>query len=156
MSICREALDRYEPSHRDFGGTWHLRVCNSMDRLVEFVLNNRTILQLTYRSVSVSRMIIRLSKTTDNILAVGKRHSWIINASTGHNYHFIGTRAVAGMTKNGQDKQQIERLKNLVLRYASIGSVTRVYWLHQEDGNFNCCSELIKDKDAMVQVPGCY
>ena len=85
-------------------------------------------------SVSVPSIISHLARAKKNILAVGKRHSWIINASTGHRYHFIGTRSVAGMTTRGQDIVEIDRLRNLVLRYASIGANIDVYWLHQDNG----------------------
>ena len=105
VSICREALERYDPFQRDFGGHWHVKMCGAMEQLVEQVINKREILELTYRSVSVSKLIIRLANTTYNILAVGKRHSWIINAQTAHRSHFVGTRAVAGMSKNCQDTQ---------------------------------------------------
>lgn len=34
VSICREALERYDPFQRDFGGHWHVKMCGAMDQLV--------------------------------------------------------------------------------------------------------------------------
>ena len=41
-------------------------------------------------------------------------------------------------------------------RYASIGAIIHVYWLHQEDDNFSECAWLEKDRHSKVQVPGCF
>ena len=98
VSICREALDRHNLLRCDYGGNWNEKICTAMGQLVEYVLNDRDILEQTYRSVSVSSIITSITRSNHNLLAVGKRHSWIINARTGHRNHFVGTRAVAGMT----------------------------------------------------------
>ena len=105
LSICREALKQYSPWGRSIKKEWNSKICNAMDKLVQSVLNHRKVKNLLSWSVSVSSLISRLTRTNNNILAVGKRHSRIINASTGHKYHFVGTRAVAGLTVKGQDTQ---------------------------------------------------
>ena len=103
LSINEESIRRYDPWNRTMRRLWDKKICNALDKLVQSVLNHRKTQNLLSWSVSVSSVISRLTKTNENILAVGKRHSWIINASTGHRYHFVGTRAVAGMTAKGQD-----------------------------------------------------
>lgn len=105
LSIHRDSIERYNPWSRTIRKTWDQKICNAMDKLLQSVLNHRKAQNLLSWSVSVSSVISRLTRTENNILAVGRRHSWIINAGTGHKYHFIGTRAVAGLTVKGQDTQ---------------------------------------------------
>ena len=47
VSICREALDRHNLLQCDYRGTWHEKMCTAMGQLVEYVLNDRDILELT-------------------------------------------------------------------------------------------------------------
>ena len=35
VSICREALERFDHFQRDFGGHWHVSMCGAMDQLVK-------------------------------------------------------------------------------------------------------------------------
>ena len=80
--------------------------------------------------MSIARLLNRVCTTSENILAIGRRHSWVINARPSHTYHFVGTRACAGSNDATKRNQQMERLKNLALRYTSPGAMVHVYWLH--------------------------
>ena len=63
----------------------------ALEILVNSALNNTKLLSLAYKEISLPRLINCLCNTEVNILAVGKRLSWLINAETGHKNHFVGT-----------------------------------------------------------------
>ena len=84
ISICHDALEKFNPWAPSVKTQWFQKVALAMKEIVEKVLNNKRVLGLTYRRISLPRLINRLCSCDKNILAVGRRHSWIINAKTGH------------------------------------------------------------------------
>ena len=69
---------------------------DAMDQLVAGVLNHKSVIGQVYRKMNVPKMLASIGACYVNILAVGAKHSWIINARTPHQYHFVGTRVAYG------------------------------------------------------------
>ena len=88
-------------------------------------------------------------------MLIGRENSWLINARTSHKQHFVGTRQVVGLTGKAQSAESWKRLETFALRYASPGSVVRVYCLHSEDGRPRLASEFEKKSHVPFQAPGC-
>ena len=63
-------------------------------------------------------------------MAIGNKNSFMINARTGHKQHFIGTRQAIGIVPGRKNDKMRERLHNFSMRFASIGSTVKVYYLH--------------------------
>ena len=155
ISVCRSAIERFSPWEPSVKTIWHKKVALAMDKIVADVLNDKRALALTYRRMSLPRLINRLCTAGENILAIGRRHSWIINAKTSHKYHFVGSRATALLTKDLSETRELDRLRNLALRHASPGSTIDVYWLHQEGEELERSAVLSKVTGSLVQAPGC-
>ena len=105
ISVCHNALKKFSPWNPSVKTRWHVKMANAIDSIISGALNNPKALSMTYRTMSLPRMINHICNTEINILAVGKRLSWIINASTGHRNHFIGTKCVAGISHTACDTQ---------------------------------------------------
>ena len=60
--------------------------------MVDGVLNDETVLFYCYRELLVPQLLTLLGRVTNNILAIGKKECWLINARTAHKGHFIGTK----------------------------------------------------------------
>ena len=62
-------------------------------------------------------------------MAIGSKSSFIVNARTGHKQHFVGSYYRVGLTHCARSKTMLQRLKQFAIRFASIGSKVRVYYL---------------------------
>ena len=51
-----------------------------------------------------------LARSKINIMAIGSKNTFMINARTGHKQHFVGTRQAIGLHANAGNKHMIERL----------------------------------------------
>ena len=98
ISVCPGAIENYSPWNPSVKTKWHDKVINAIEILVNYALNDPRALSVTYRRMSLPRMISCLCGTETNILAVGKRLSWIINSKTGHRNFFVGTQGVADIS----------------------------------------------------------
>lgn len=155
LSICHSALEKFSPWAPSVRTLWHQKVTKFAEEIIGRVLNDERALSLVYRRISVPRLIANLLQCDTNILAVGRRHTWIINARTAHKKHFVGTRAVAGISTRSQCRQQINRVQNLVLRHASVGAIIDVYWLEEGLNTYERLCTLRKECASLVQAPGC-
>ena len=94
-------------------------------------------------------------RTSVNILAIGKKECWLINARTPHNRHFVGTQCGVSVFERPTEIQRWERLQQFVAKYASAGSTIRVFWLHQQRVKLSQTAEFKKDRRACASLPGC-
>ena len=105
ISVCQAAIENFSPWNPSVKTCWHTKMTKAIEMIVHHVLNDENAICMTYRRMSLPRLIAHLCGTEDNILAVGKRWSWIVNAQTGHKQHFVGTRGVTGISTQGRDTQ---------------------------------------------------
>ena len=63
-----------------------------MSALSENFLNNEEILEHCYRRINIPKLLSLLMRTSVNILIIGKKECWLVNASTPHPRHFVGTQ----------------------------------------------------------------
>lgn len=123
--------------------------------IVEEVLQNKSVLKHVYKSLSLPHLLGKLGQCETNLLLIGRENSWLVNTRTSHKQHFVGTRQVVGLTSKAQGADSWKRLETLALRYASPGSVVRVFCLHSEDGHPRLASEFEKKGHVPFQAPGC-
>ena len=118
-------------------------------------MNHESVKSITYRKLSIHNLIGHLAKAEPNILAIGRNHSWIINARTSHFHRFIGTRKPLDLPPRLRNKEKIAMLKDFATRYAGIGSPIRVIYLHQGDFKAGEAFVFVKSTFASFQAPGC-
>ena len=87
---------------------------------------------------------------------IGQRYSWLVNASTCHPGHFVGTNATIGLTRQAGDVAAHERLHDFVSRYAAPGATVSVYCLHDSAAGARPAAKLSKSSAAPFQPPGCH
>ena len=91
LSIHNVALQRYEITQPSFKTVWHKRIIAGMEALTERFLNDEDTIFYCYRNIAIPTLLSSLSRASINILAIGKKECWIINARTPHPRHFVGT-----------------------------------------------------------------
>ena len=91
LSIHNVALQRYEITQPSFKTVWHKRIIAGMEALTERFLNDEDTIFYCYRNIAIPTLLNSLSRASINILAIGKKECWIINARTPHPRHFVGT-----------------------------------------------------------------
>ena len=74
---------------------------------------------MVYRRLSIPSLLVRLGRCRVNILVVGEKNSWLINARTTHSHHFVGTRLCQGLTKKASNTDVWNRLEVFAKRHAS-------------------------------------
>lgn len=84
---------------------------------------------MTFRRLSVPTLLGLIAKTRTNILIIGAKNIWLINAKTPNKRHFVGTRKLLSASVNSTSKTYWNKIEDFVLRYASIGSTIRAYCL---------------------------
>ena len=62
------------------------------------MLNDKTNFGLTYRKMSVPRLLAHVGRCKVVILLIGKENTWLINAKTFNPRRFVGTRLATGLT----------------------------------------------------------
>ena len=108
---------------------WHLKMQYALDELAAGVLNNTKVLSKTYRRLNVPMLLASLVRSDINVLAIGRRQSWVINARTPDQNHFTGTKINYGYDATLSNYQNWPRLEEQVRRYASSNATTKVYIL---------------------------
>ena len=99
ISIRADALRKYRPFDPSAKTGWHLAADRGIKALAGEVLNRGHICELVYRELSLCTLLAMLGRCPHNVLVIGQRYSWLVNASTCHSGHFVGTRAVIGLTR---------------------------------------------------------
>ena len=91
LSIHSIALKRFDIMQTSYKTEWYKRMIASMDALTDYFLNDEDIIAQCYHKIPTPDLLESLSRTAVNILAIGKKECWIINARTPHPRHFVGT-----------------------------------------------------------------
>ena len=97
ISICSAALEKFRPDLPSVRTLWHLKMQNAIDLIINKVLNHKDILPLVYRKLSLPILLGSLGLCSYNLMVIGRRYSWIVNAQTSHSKHFVGTRYILGL-----------------------------------------------------------
>ena len=126
-----------------------------MRHLTDAFLNDEEVLEHAYRKVPVSILLTLLAKTPVNVLAIGKKECWIINAKTPHRRHFVGTSCATTLYEGFLELRKWDRLEEFVAKFASAGARINVYWLHQDCDIVAKSGMLVKKANAGVSLPGC-
>ena len=92
VSIYPDTEGRYNPMLPSVKTLWHLKIQRALDELVAGVLNNTKVLCKTYRRLNVPLLLASLVRSDINVLAIGRRASWIVNARTPDRRRFTGTK----------------------------------------------------------------
>ena len=74
-------------------------------------------------------LLASLVKSDINVLAIGRRQSWVINARTPDRRRYTGTKINYGYDAALSNYQNWQRLEEQVRRYASANAMTKVYIL---------------------------
>ena len=67
-------------------------------------------MKLAYCKLSLHYLFAKLAKSEINIMAIGSKNPFMINARTSHKQHFVGTRQAIGLHANAGNKHMLERL----------------------------------------------
>ena len=122
---------------------------------MEDVLHNENVTTNVYRKLHLPQLLGNLGNCDVNLLIIGKENSWIVNARTSHNNHFVGTRQAIGLTNKATNIVSWKQLETFVLRFAVPGAKIKVFCLHSKDGQPIEVSEFTKEKKTLYQLPGC-
>ena len=120
-----------------------------MNTIIEDVLHNKNVTRNVYRKLSVTHLLGNLGNCDVNLLIIGKENSWIVNASTSHNNHFVGTRQAIGLTNKATNIVSWKQLETFVLRFTVPGAKIRVFCLHPKDGTPILVSDFTKEKKTL-------
>ena len=135
VSISEEALMKFRIWQPSVKTLWHRKIGTALKLILDHVFNNEQVLKQCYRRLSVPHLLGHIGRCKENILAVGSKNSWLINARTSHKRHFVGTRHSIGLSSPTAGSKLFSRLDNLVLRYAALGSKVNVYWLYTKNSS---------------------
>lgn len=148
VSITQVALQRYIFANPTVKTCWHTKMQSAMDHLVDRFLNDPRILTYVYRRLSLPTLITLLGKCKDNLLVIGKNYSWIINATTGHGRHFVGTMKPLGFSSCANSNIMWNRVEMFAKMYAAAGSTVWVYSLFRKDSGTGPVSSFQKKPEA--------
>ena len=131
ISCHHEALKRYIFGETSVKTLWHMKVQRALDHLVDNFLNKERVLDKAYRTLQLTHLITDLSRCEVNLLVVGRSYTWLINSTTGHPRHFVGTKRNFGLTHCANSDFAWDRIEKFVKRYAAVGSHIYAYSLHK-------------------------
>ena len=122
-------MEQYSPCRPSVKTLWHKKMQAALDYIAKEVLNNESVLCQAYRKMNVPSLLASIGNSNHNILVVGKRFSWMINARTEGHRFFVGTRINYGYNAQLTDHHNWTRLEEQVKRYAAPGARITVYTL---------------------------
>ena len=155
ISICSSALLEYKLLQPGLKTCWHKKINAAMDVILKEVLNDADMKIFFYRKLNVPSLIGHLGTCKINLLVIGKKQSWIINARTSHPRHFVGTGQIIGLEGASINEWQWNRLWMFINRYVAPDAMIRVYCLHNEDTLTKRIALIKKTKGTPFQPPGC-
>ena len=111
--------------------TNHFLPCakNIVSRIASDVLNAQHVLPLIYKEIDIHDLTHEFSKVRHNLLVIGRTRVYLINATTCHPDHFIGTYREISLKPGLRDVSKWARLHDFVLRFATPGSLITTYLL---------------------------
>ena len=104
---------------------------------------------MVYRKLSVPTLVGLLGRCAANLLIIGLKHSFIVNARTAANSQYCGTVQAIGLTKKATNQRMWLRLEHMALRFASAGCAIKVHCLHNRRPGDGPLFELMKTEDAL-------
>jgi len=110
------------------------------------VLNDSEVKRQVLRSIAPANIIGRLATLNKNALIIGERHVWLINCVTAHKSYCVGTQRQIAISRRATSKQRMEKLKELVSRYASNGALIQVWELTDENTQLSFIGRIRKPK----------
>ena len=155
LSIHEDALTKYKMNEPSVKTKFFKRLAACMRHLTDAFLNEEEVLAQAYFKIPINILLHLLAQTPVNVLAIGKKECWIVNASTPHPRHFVGTRCATTLYEHPTELRNWDRLKEFVAKFASQGARVDVYWLHQGRPKLAKSGTLIKEGNARVSLPGC-
>ena len=103
VSVLHEAISQYDIFKPSVKTLCHEKVPKAMSLMVENILNHDYVLRLAYCKLSLNYLFAYLAKAQTNIMAIGSKSTFMINARTGHNRHFVGTHKPIGLTTSASN-----------------------------------------------------
>jgi len=90
--MCTRAIEKYSPFQAGLKTNWHKKMQTTLDLLVSQVLNNQSIVKKCYHTMDVPKVLMTIGFMRRNILFIGRKSSWIINARAEKQYNLVGTQ----------------------------------------------------------------
>ena len=126
-----------------------------LDEQLEGVLNFDLVRDGVYRSIPISSFIRKFSAVKKNALFIGNHIVALVNATTSHTSHSVGTIDRWGTQKTGVNDTFFEHLRQFVLRYATPMSMIAVYMIGDDDDSPSPYCVVKKVTAKVYQLPGC-
>ena len=92
VSIHGTALFNHNPVLPSIRTLWPKKVHCAMNKLVDDFMNDPLVLHHAYRKLSVPDLLASVASTPHNILAIGKRQSFLLNARTPTKRFVVGSK----------------------------------------------------------------
>ena len=108
---------------------FHHNVLHVIERLVKSVMNDREVLPLIYKRLSIFDMTSAFCRIKFNLLVLGKKHTWLVNAATNHPFHYIGTVRCINFPLGNVNNAKWKKLLDFIIRYANPGADVFVFRL---------------------------
>ena len=105
--------------------------------------------------MDVPKVLTTIGFVRHNILFIGRKSSWIVNARAEKQYNLVGTQFNYGFDSKLSDYHNWPRLLDQVKRYASIGATITVYALHNVEDTYREVGTIMKQRNTVFQLPGC-
>ena len=88
-------------------------------------------------------------------MVVGSTNSWVINARTSSNRHFVGTHRRIGLSSKASREASWRDLKEMAIQYSSLGADVVVYALAPHNDEYEKVGWFHKNEDGPYMPPGC-
>ena len=102
-------MERFNPLQPSVKTLWHSKMQAAMELLVEQVLNDKHFIISAYHKLSLPTLLGLIGRCSTNLMVVGQRHSWMVNARTSHRRHFIGTKQMFGLASREETETEDAR-----------------------------------------------
>lgn len=109
------------------------------------MINNGHINEQVYRSIPISAFISRFSAIKKNALFIGEHITALVNCTTSHASHSVGTITRMGTNNWGVGDTYFDHLRKFTLRYANPKSMIAVYMIVGDDGHHSPICTIRKD-----------
>ena len=97
-------------------------IAQIMSKITRAVLGHKPVREHMLRQINTMELLESLGQLPTNALIIGWNYCYLINAVTSHTGHYIGTRRKIALTSKGADVATWNKISQLVLRFAGIGS----------------------------------
>ena len=98
--------------------------------LGQYMLNSAGLLKLIYQRTSLKAFMYGMMGLDRNVLILGKRHVWLVQTSTQHPGHFVGTQRTFHTCSSGPDQVGWNTIKTFLLRNVTPGASVPVFMVY--------------------------